>query len=80
MDNKGLNVSQSVETSDYWQANEAKWQETYQAPPDALHISEIEFDDSTGYYQAQASLPISDPATNQIIGAITFGINMQSLM
>lgn len=80
MDNKGLNVAQSVETSDYWQGDEAKWQETYQATPDALHISEIEFDDSTGFYQAQASLPISDPATNEVIGAITFGINVQSLM
>ncbi|MEP5762500.1 MAG: type IV pili methyl-accepting chemotaxis transducer N-terminal domain-containing protein [Litoreibacter sp.] len=80
MDNKGLNVAQSAETSDYWQGDEAKWQETYLATPDALHISDIEFDDSTGYYQAQASLPIVDPETKEIIGAITFGINVQSLI
>ncbi len=29
MDNHGLNVAQSVETSDYWQGDEAKWKETY---------------------------------------------------
>jgi hypothetical protein len=80
MDNKGLNVAQSVETSDYWQGDEAKWQETYLISADALHISDIEFDDSTGYYQAQASLPISDPETGGLLGAITFGINVQSLM
>lgn len=80
MDNKGLNVAQSVETSDYWQGDEAKWQETYAVGPAALHISEVEFDDSTGFYQSQASLPISDPATGAVIGAITFGINVQSLM
>jgi hypothetical protein len=80
MDNKGLNVAQSVETSDYWQGDEAKWQETYLVSTDALHISDIEFDDSTGYYQAQASLTISDPETNTAIGAITFGINVQNLM
>lgn len=80
MDNKGLNVAQSVKTSDYWQGDEAKWQQTYSVGPDALHISEVEFDDSTGFYQSQASLPISDPETGQVIGAITFGINVQSLM
>ena len=80
MDNKGLNVAQSAQTSDYWQGDEAKWQETYSVGPDALHISEVEFDDSTGFYQSQASLPITDPSTGDVIGAITFGINVQNLM
>lgn len=80
MDNKGLNVAQSVETSDYWQGDEAKWQQTYSVGPDALHISEVEFDDSTGFYQSQASLAISDPSTGEVIGAVTFGINVQNLM
>lgn len=80
MDNKGLNVAQSVETSDYWQGDEAKWKETYNVGPDALHISEVEFDDSTGFYQSQASLSIKDPETGEVIGAVTFGINVQNLM
>ncbi len=80
MDNKGLNVAQSVETSDYWQGDEAKWQQTYSVGPNALHISEVEFDDSTGFYQSQASLAIADPATGEVIGAVTFGINVQNLM
>lgn len=80
MDNKGLNVAQSAVTSDYWQGDEAKWQETYLLGNDALHISEVEFDDSTGYYQSQASMTITDPDTGEAIGAITFGVNVQSLM
>ncbi|MCK0096948.1 type IV pili methyl-accepting chemotaxis transducer N-terminal domain-containing protein [Yoonia sp. F2084L] len=80
MDDKGLNVAQSVETSDYWQGDEAKWQETYLVGPDALHISEVEFDDSTGFYQSQASISIKDPATGEVIGAVTFGVNVQNLM
>ena len=80
MDNKGLNVAQSAATSDYWQGDEAKWQQTYAAEDGALHISEVEFDDSTGFYQTQASMPIVDPATGEKIGAITFGINVQSLL
>ncbi|MFA8442763.1 type IV pili methyl-accepting chemotaxis transducer N-terminal domain-containing protein [Yoonia sp.] len=80
MDNKGLNVAQSAQTSDYWQGDEAKWQQTYAVGPDALHISEVEFDDSTGFYQSQASLAITDPSTGEVIGAVTFGINVQNLM
>ncbi|MEO1641178.1 MAG: type IV pili methyl-accepting chemotaxis transducer N-terminal domain-containing protein [Pseudomonadota bacterium] len=80
MDNKGLNVAQSAVTSDYWQGDEAKWQQTYSVGPDAMHISEVEFDDSTGFYQSQASMAVTDPATGEVIGAVTFGINVQSLM
>ncbi len=80
MDNKGLNVAQSAVTSDYWQGDEAKWQETYGNGSGEVHISEVEFDDSTGFYQTQASVPVTDPATGELIGAVTFGINVQSLM
>ena len=80
MDNRGLNVAQSVETSDYWQGDEAKWQETFGNGSGDIHISEVEFDESTGSYQSQVSMPISDPDTGELIGAITFGINVQSLL
>lgn len=80
MDNHGLNVAQSVETSDFWQGDEAKWQKTYGNGSGDIHISEVEFDDSTGTYQSQVSMPISDPDTGELIGAITFGINVQSLL
>ncbi len=80
MDNHGLNVAQSVETSDYWQGDEAKWQQTYGNGSGEIHISEVEFDESTGSYQSQVSMPVKDPATGELIGAITFGINVQSLL
>lgn len=80
MDNHGLNVAQSVETSDYWQGDEAKWQQTYGNGSGDIHISEVEFDESTGSYQSQVSMPIKDPATGELIGAITFGVNVQSLL
>ncbi|MEM9248697.1 MAG: type IV pili methyl-accepting chemotaxis transducer N-terminal domain-containing protein [Pseudomonadota bacterium] len=80
MDNKGLNVAQSVETSDYWQGDEAKWKQTFGDGSGATHISEVEYDDSTGAYQTQVSLPLRDPTTGELIGAITFGINVQSLL
>ena len=80
MDNRGLNVAQSVETSDFWQGDEAKWQQTYGNGSGEIHISEVEFDESTGSYQSQVSMPIYDPASGTMIGAITFGVNVQSLL
>lgn len=80
MDNRGLNVGQSDVTSDYWQGDEDKWQKTFQVGPGAVFIDEIEHDESTQTFQSQVSLAISDPATNQIIGAITIGLDVEVLL
>lgn len=80
MDNRGLNVAQNVETSDFWQGDEAKWQETIGNESGQIHISEVEYDESTGVYQSQVSMPVIDPETGELIGAVTFGINVQSLL
>ncbi|WP_411036115.1 hypothetical protein [Shinella sp. BYT-45] len=77
MDNRGLNVGQSDITSDYWQGDEAKWQRSFGAG--ALHIEEAGRDESTQLMQSQASLPIRDPRTGAMIGAITIGVNMDAL-
>ena len=80
MDNRGLNVGQSAVTSDYWQGDEDKWQQTFGLDTEQMHVGELEFDDSSGLYQTQASQIIVDPDTGERIGAITFGINVISLM
>lgn len=77
MDNKGLNVGQSNLTSDYWQGDEAKWQKTYLAGRDSMLIDDVEFDESTQTFQSQLSLPIVDPATDEVIGAVTVGVNVE---
>ncbi len=74
MDARGLNVAASAVTSDYWQGDEAKFTDTFPNGPAAVHISEVEFDESTQTYQAQVSLPMTDPATGAVIGAITIGV------
>ena len=79
MDNRGLNVGQSDVTSDYWQGDEAKWQKTYQAGPDAIFVDEVEMDESTQTFQSQLSMSIVDPATGEVIGAITVGVNIDAL-
>ncbi len=80
MDNKGLNVGQSDVTSDYWQGDEAKWKKTYLVGPDGMFIDEVEQDESTQTFQSQLSMSIVDPATGEVIGAITVGVNVDALM
>lgn len=79
MDAKGLNVAQSTMTSDYWQGDEDKFTASFGAGAGAVHIGEIEQDESTQAFQSQVSIPITDPATGALIGAITVGVDVAML-
>lgn len=79
MDNRGMNVAISDRTSDFFQGDEAKYQETFLKGPDAVHVSELEFDESTQKIQTQVSLTVTDPETGEPIGAVTLGIDLQNL-
>lgn len=80
MDNRGLNVGQSDATSDYWQGDEVKWQNTYLVGAGTVFIDEIEHDESAQTFQSQVSLSIIDPATNDVIGAVTVGLDVERLL
>lgn len=74
MDNQGANVAMTDKTSDYWQGDEAKFIESYKDGMGAIHISDVEFDDSAQAYLVQVSVPVKDG--EQVIGAITIGIDI----
>lgn len=78
MDAKGLNVAQSTITSDYWQGDEDKFTASFGAGIDAVHVGEIEEDESTQVFQSQVSLPITD-ASGALIGALTVGVDLSIL-
>lgn len=80
MDNKGLNVGQSDITSDYMQGDEGKWQKTYGSGSNTTFVDEVEFDESSQSFQSQLSSTIVDPASGEPIGAITIGLNVESLL
>jgi hypothetical protein len=75
MDALGLNVASAAPTSDYWQGDEAKFTETFPQGADAVHISEVEFDESSQTYQVQVSIPVVDAASGAVVGAMTIGID-----
>ena len=79
MDAVGLNVGLSSVTSDYWQGDEGKWKKTYKAGPNAVFIDEAEFHDATKTERVQVNMTISDPETNEALGAITVEVNVTEL-
>ncbi|MBF9031697.1 hypothetical protein HKCCE3408_14950 [Rhodobacterales bacterium HKCCE3408] len=80
MDEHGLNVAASALTSDMWQGDEDKFQMSYGAGSDGVHISDVELDESTQRYQGQISVTITDPETGEAIGAMTVGVDAESLL
>ena len=77
MDNQGANVAMTNKTSDYWQGDEAKWQESFKGGSGAIHIGDVEFDESAQDYLVQISVPVMD--AGKAIGAITIGVNIDDL-
>lgn len=80
MDAVGLNVAATEITSDMWQGDEAKHQETFAVGADAVHLGDIEFDESTQTYQANISMTITDPETGEPLGALTVAVNAEALL
>ncbi|MFK7764380.1 MAG: hypothetical protein AB8B62_14055 [Roseobacter sp.] len=78
MDAVGLNVSASDVTSDYWQGDESKYSETFSVGPDAVFVDVVEFDESTQSYQGQISFSLTDPASGEVVGAMTVGLNAEA--
>ena len=79
VDMRGLNVAASGVTSNYWQGDESKFEKTFLVGADAVFIDEVHFDESTQSYLAQVSLTLVDPETGAPIGAMTVGLNAESL-
>lgn len=78
MDKNGLNVGQSSVTSDFWQGDEGKFQNTYDVSETALFIDEAEWDDEAKIWRNQVSFTVTDDA-NAKIGAVTVEINLTEL-
>ena len=78
MDALGLNVAASDVTSDYWQGDEAKFTETFAVGAGAVFVDAIEFDESAQTYQGQISISLTDPASGQVVGAMTIGLNAEA--
>ena len=76
MDQLGANVAMTDKTSDYWQGDEAKFINSFNGGG-AVFVDDVAFDDSSQAYLVQVSVPVKDGRA--VIGAITFGIDLDKL-
>ena len=74
MDERGGLVCATVETSDYWQGDEAKWQKTYRDGM-PVFVDEPALDASTGAFAVQLSRIVND-ARGAKVGALTLTLKI----
>lgn len=72
MDNQGALVCMTRKTSDYWQGDEPKWQDSYVGGKGALFVEKAEYDESTRQTIIHISVPVMEGG--KAIGAITVGV------
>lgn len=78
MDDQGANVGQNDLTSDYWQGDEPKWQNSFNKGKGGVDIAKPKLDKSTNVTDQKISLPIID-TDGKVIGAVCFGVNPDKL-
>src|SRR5262245_22882234 len=74
MDRRGAIVCSTVETSDYWQGDEPKWQRTFDAGAPSF-VDEPAADANTGMYAVQLSVLVKDG--EEKVGALTFTLKLR---
>ncbi len=74
MDHQGANVCISSETTDYWQGDELKWQKPFAEKLDVF-VDEPAFDQSSGVYAVQLSVPVL--RDGQRIGALCLTLKVR---
>lgn len=77
MDDQGANVCMTNKTSDYWQGDEDKWQQSFKGGQGAVFVDKPKFDESAQAYLVQVSAPVA--SGGRVIGAVTVGINLERL-
>ena len=79
VDRSGLNAGQSAVTTDYYQGDEAPFQQTLGAAVSDLYIGPIEYDASSGYFQVKVSSVVMNP-DGKLVGMITVGVDVEKAL
>lgn len=79
VDRFGLNVAQSVVTTDYDQGDEVAYQAVITAAPVTVFVDAIQFDASAMKFHVQVSAAIRDVGGEKI-GMLTVGINVEEAL
>ncbi len=76
-DNQGATVATYPATTDYWQGDETKWTEAFNAGEGKVYIGAVEFDESSQVNSVQISVPVLVEA--KTIGVLVVGVKLSYL-
>ena len=75
IDDQGCLTAANLRTSDYWQGDEAKWQEIFHHPEREYAIAEVKLDVSVNAYLHHYSLPVRSKQ-GDLLGVLVVGVAM----
>lgn len=78
-DKKGVIIAETSRTTDYYQADEKWWIQTYNRGNSGLFRSRPQFDESSQSYNIDLCLPIYDGEGKEVIGIIKAGVSIMQL-
>jgi hypothetical protein len=81
-DKQGMNIAVSDMTSDFYQGDEIKFQQSIQLKKDEVFIDQMAYDASTRLFQVNVSFPVFDSAatTQQALGVMILGIDVEKAL
>ncbi|NOX53511.1 MAG: hypothetical protein GXP27_03565 [Planctomycetes bacterium] len=79
-DREGLVVGATNKTSDYYQADEDWWKQTFAGGRGQAHYGEIEYDDSAESESVSLCVPIRDPQTRRVIGVLKAVYDIEAIV
>jgi GAF domain-containing protein/HAMP domain-containing protein len=79
-DQAGALISATNLTSDYYQADEEWWIETFQDGAGDVYISQPEYDESAGALSVLIAVPVYDTRQGGLIGILRSTISLESLI
>lgn len=78
-DARGLNVGQTNKTTDYYQADEDWWVDSFNKGAGRTFHGAIEFDESAQAEAVALYVPVSEPETNQSVGVTKAILNISAI-
>jgi PAS domain S-box-containing protein len=78
-DKFGALVAATNRTSDYYQADEAWWQTTWNNGTGAIYVGQPEFDESSKTISVNMAIPVRAQNSPELIGVLRFTLNITGL-
>jgi ABC-type amino acid transport substrate-binding protein len=75
----GLNVAQSDVTTDYYQADEQPWKNSFSSDKSEFHVGGIRYDESSRRFQVKVSWPVVDRA-GKSTGIVVIGVDVEEAL